>query len=570
MRRVAERAAIPFERILETAASPWPAEPEQAVAMRKRPLTRGEEMTRNDRRWRKANTRSWSVGVLAALLTASIAVTTPAAASGPKLKLTVALGPPATATKAKGSGYPSDDSITIMFDGSAVASTTSSATGSFAAPFRVPASATPGPHTVSAIDVTGLGASTTFTVQTDWLSTHFDSRNSGFNPYENVLSPSNVANLTQVSAPQWGAFLHSEPIYAGGELVVGSSDGTLRELDPLSGNQRWSFTTGGAIDGSPVAVLPKEGQPPYAVVVGSGDGNVYGVDPVRGIELWSLSMGGPISGSPVLLEGGTLQLGQNVVVVSDSGAITLLNGCSGAPLWSGTLTLGSAPPEAETPAVLRNVTLSDGTSHTIVVVSDGAGTLALDAGTGKQLWTVDVPCLNPPCSAVAWGAGTLARIVVGTGDPTAVELNAGTGTQIWSTRFPAAVSGMGLFETPVAGAVPAKFSVQAIIAGDTAGGLYSLNPKTGVINWGDAAPCECPVSSPAIANGVIYLTMGPVASTGQDGALIGYDGSGRQLFSADTADLNPQPYPPAPPTIADGRVYVGDFSGGVRVFALAG
>jgi len=35
VRRVAERAAIPFERILETAASPWPAEPEQVEAMRK-------------------------------------------------------------------------------------------------------------------------------------------------------------------------------------------------------------------------------------------------------------------------------------------------------------------------------------------------------------------------------------------------------------------------------------------------------------------------------------------------------------------------------------------------------
>jgi outer membrane protein assembly factor BamB len=43
---------------------------------------------------------------------------------------------------------------------------------------------------------------------------------------------------------------------------------------------------------------------------------------------------------------------------------------------------------------------------------------------------------------------------------------------------------------------------------------------------------------------------------------------GRLLFSADTADLSPQPYPPAPPSIADGRVYVGDFSGGMRVFAL--
>jgi outer membrane protein assembly factor BamB len=144
-----------------------------------------------------------------------------------------------------------------------------------------------------------------------------------------------------------------------------------------------------------------------------------------------------------------------------------------------------------------------------------------------------------------------------------VELNAGTGQQVWSTQLPAPVAGLGLYELPVPG-TPTKFQVQSIIVADTAGDLDSLNPKTGAINWGDKNTRSG--GEPAIANGVIYDTIGPTAGTA--GQLIALDGTGRLLYSADTADLSPQPYPPAPPTISDGRVYVGDFSGGMRIFAL--
>ena len=490
--------------------------------------------------------------------------------SAPTLKLSITVGPPSTVTKANGSGYSADDAVTITFDTTTVATTTSSSTGTFAAPFTVPASATPGPHTVSAFDGAGLGASATFTLQTNWASPRFAPAGTGFNPYENVLSPANVGRLTLAAEPQWGAYLHSEGIYYffrhGGTdhslIVAGSSDGTVRAFDP-TGDQHWSFTTGGAVDGSPTAVIRKAGEAPCAVVAGSGDGNLYGIDPSLGTELWKLNMGGPISGSPVPVGSGTLQLGGNVVVVSDGGTITLMNGCTGGVVWTGTLKLGSAPPQAETAAVLNNVTIGDGSVHTVIVVITSGGTFALDAGSGTVLWTGVAACANPPCTPLTYGSGTLARVVVGSGDPTAVELNAGTGQQIWSTQLPAPVSGLGLYEVPVAGSTT-KFSVQSIIVGDTAGDLDALKPKTGAINWGDKD--SGPMGEPATANGVIYDTVGPTAST--DGQLIALDGSGRVLFSADTADLNPQPYPPAPPTIADGRVYVGDFTGGMRSFSL--
>ena len=58
----------------------------------------------------------------------------------PTLTLKIAVGPPTTVTKAKGSGYPTDDAITITFDTTTATTATSSSSGAFAAPFTVPAS----------------------------------------------------------------------------------------------------------------------------------------------------------------------------------------------------------------------------------------------------------------------------------------------------------------------------------------------------------------------------------------------------------------------------------------------
>jgi len=491
---------------------------------------------------------------------------------GPALTLSVAAGPPTTATKVNGAGYPASDPITVTFDTTTVATTTSSSAGTFTAPFTVPASAAPGPHTVAAFDSAGVGASATFTVQITWATARFSPSGSGFNPYENVLGPANVSQLTQVAAPQWGAYLHSEVVvdFVSGDpdtplAVGGTSDGTVRAFDP-AGDQRWSFTAGGAILGSPVAVLPKKSAAPCAIVAGSGDGNVYGLSPLQGTRIWTQNLGGsPIGGSLVPVS----QFGQDVVAVSDAGHVAVLNGCTGKTVWAGTLNLGSAPPEAETPAVLPHVTLGGGKSGTIIVISTGAGTFGLNASGGALVWSAPDPCTTPPCPVVGYGTGTLARVVVGNSDPTAVELNAGTGQQIWSTALPAPVSGLGLDEAPVPGS-PTKFAVQSVIVGAAAGDLDSLNPHTGVINWGDKEPG--PLGEPAVANGVIYDTIGPTSGpAGTSGQLVAVnDGTGQPLFSADTGDLSPQPYPPAPPTIADGRVYVGDFTGGLRVFALPG
>jgi outer membrane protein assembly factor BamB len=475
-------------------------------------------------------------------------------------------GPPTSTVKALGSGYPPADSVNIVFDSTQVATATSSLSGAFTTPFKVPAAAMPGVHQVTAFDNAGIGSMAIFAVRTDWADSRFDPSGGGFNQYENVLSPSNVGGLVQRSAPQVGAFLHSAPIYIQGNLVAGFSDGTFRAFNPLNGNQIWSFTTGGAIEGSPVAVTTRQGAKPCAVVAASIDGGIYAVNAGSGRLLWSAATGAPISGSPVAF---ALPAVQRLVTVNGNGNVDEFNACTGTPIWSDIT--GNSPVPNSTPAVVPAVQLPDGTTHTIIVVCFGGSVEAIDGGTGALLWSVTG--IAPTSSPTVYGSGTGARILLGE-DPTAVELNASTGKQVWSTSIDGGITGgIALYKAQLPGTT--KFTLQAVIAGDSNGNLYSFNPKTGVINWKDPGPTGSPaepLSSVAIANGVAYVMKDPgPQGSGQNGTLLAVNaGSGSQLFSADEADLNPQPFPPAPPSISDGMVFTGDFGGGIRVYGLPG
>jgi outer membrane protein assembly factor BamB len=491
-------------------------------------------------------------------------------AAGVKLTLVPTVGPPTTKDVVNGSGFPASDSITVTFDATAVATKTTNAAGKFSVSFVVPATAVPGPHTVTAFDPAGLGGSASFFVHTDWNSARFDPGASGFNPYENVLAPSNVSGLSQKAAPQWGAFLHSEAIvlYVAGDpdnplVIGGSSDGSVRAFDSV-GRQLWSFNTDGAVLGSPLGVRRTKPPSICAVVAGSRDGSVYGLDPRTGTQLWRFATGSAISTSPI-----DPTAVEDVFVSTDGGSAYDINGCTGSVIWSD-VAMGPGP--ASTPAMLSKVTLAGGSTHTIIVVCLGDGAYALDAATGLRLWRDPGPTQTP----AAYGSGRKARIVLGEGS-SVVELNASTGHQVWSRATGGMVSGLGLSETSSETATGGlKISLRSVIAGDQAGDLYSLNPMTGALDWSDLGggsinPGGGSISSPAIADGIVYFTEGPGAIPGAqtDGMLVALNaGSGALLFAADTGDLNPQPFPPAPPTIADGKVFVGDSTGGLRIYGL--
>jgi outer membrane protein assembly factor BamB len=83
---------------------------------------------------------------------------------------------------------------------------------------------------------------------------------------------------------------HSSPAVAGGLVVAGSRDKKLYALDAVTGKEKWSFTTEGMVDASPVIIAER-------VYVGcvNDDGNFYVLDLKTGKKLQELELDAPIS-----------------------------------------------------------------------------------------------------------------------------------------------------------------------------------------------------------------------------------------------------------------------------------
>src|SRR5215469_7371897 len=122
------------------------------------------------------------------------------AASGFSQSITVApvSGPPKPTTLVSGSGFSAGADVDIYFDTTDLALAVTDDTGSFSQiALRVPASALPGEHMVSAKDrSTGASAQTPFRVDTPWAQFHKQASHDGYNSTENVLGPpDNVGSL---------------------------------------------------------------------------------------------------------------------------------------------------------------------------------------------------------------------------------------------------------------------------------------------------------------------------------------------------------------------------------------
>jgi hypothetical protein len=135
------------------------------------------------------------------------------------------VGSPTHKVIVKGTGFGKGEAVVVEFGSTTVASDPSSSTGSFSASFRVPRSARPGHHRVTATGkASGRSADASFLVRTNWPKYHFGRRNRGFNPVENVIGPGNVSRITRVWAGVTGGGVFSAPAVVGDVAYVGSQD----------------------------------------------------------------------------------------------------------------------------------------------------------------------------------------------------------------------------------------------------------------------------------------------------------------------------------------------------------
>ncbi len=293
---------------------------------------------------------------------------------------------------------------------------------------------------------------------------------------------------------------------AAGSVYFGTIDGTAYALSAASGKERWHFSTGGAILGSPVV----NGN---VVYLGSDDGKLYALNASTGTELWSYNAG---RGTEALSLG-TATVDNGVVYSNATNNVShsylfAVNAASGSALWNrqiDNLLLSSpqvfngkvyatattiAPPPLESqvyvfnakdgspsgspvslsqPAVANDVLLAPPTVAGGVVFSGSrnGNVSAQKADSLASLWSRNVGG-NVAASPVAYQKALFVGMSTGTfSDNAILALNATNGQLIWQHGLPN-YSGANIV---VNGGV--------LYVGTSTGGIYALNVNNGSQQW---------------------------------------------------------------------------------------
>ena len=115
------------------------------------------------------------------------------------------------------------------------------------------------------------------------------------------------------------------PVVFGDTVFVGSGDHSIYAVDAVdavdavSGEERWSFETGGRVESSPFVAHG-------SVYVGSDDGHLYALDADSGVERWRFETGGKVRSSAAVIE-------DVVYFGSSDGAVYALDAGSGRQRW---------------------------------------------------------------------------------------------------------------------------------------------------------------------------------------------------------------------------------------------
>jgi outer membrane protein assembly factor BamB len=444
----------------------------------------------------------------------------------PSIWFNLPYGPPTTNVTVSGSGFGLSEQVAVVFGGTALPLAPTDSKGVFpATPYQVPVTALPGTQAVTALGQTsGLSASASFLVNTDWATMHDDLTRSGLNPYENVLSSGNVSGLTKAWSFATGSFVDSSAAEVDGVVYIGSEDFSLYALNATTGALLWSFPTGGFVE-SPPAVANG------VVYFGSDDNHLYALNATTGALLWSF----PASGQPALtgnVETSPAVVGGVVYFGSDDQNVYALNATTGALLWS----FKTGGIVGASPAVVGGV---------VYVGSGDKNVYALDAATGTLKWSTATGGFIDSSVAVANGV-----VYVGTFDFNLYALNASTGTVNWTFKTQAAIT-----------ATPAV-SGNIVYVGSEDKILYALDATNqGALLWTGSTQGAI-FSSPAVASDVVYVGS-------DDNKLYAYNAAGcgtptcAALWSFTTFDLVV-----SSPAVANGMVFVGSDDFSVYAFKL--
>lgn len=339
----------------------------------------------------------------------------------------------------------------------------------------------------------------------------------------------------------------SSPVVADGTVYIGSYDHHLYAIDAATGDLQWRYRTGDRIDGSPAV---SDG----IVYVGSHDRNIYALDAETGAERWIYGTRGIVRSSP-MVHGDTVYVGAHCnyeVCVSyydvrwpRTGFLYALDKATGNLRW-----------RLETSS--EGVTTTPATDGERLYVTASTAVRALDPETGDPRWEYTLPRNRDFLASPVLADGTVYAAGNTNGD--IVALDAATGQEQWT--FPA---------DAVITATPTVHDGR-VYAGALNGGatLHALSADDGTEQWTFEPAAQGIGSSPAIANGVIYVGAHNLDERIENEAgLYAIDTSGTQQWWFEGQGDSNRGFG-ASPAIVDGSLYIGGVGNIVYSFDITG
>ncbi len=346
-----------------------------------------------------------------------------------------------------------------------------------------------------------------------------------------------------------GGAIYGGATVSGESVYFGSDDGFVYALDTVSHRLRWKLRTGGPVRSTPSVAGG-------LVYVASDDGFVYAIRGLDGRQAWRSFVGdnvkrvSPDSGGAIwdFHESSPVAAGDSVYVGSADGHLYALDSGTGNVRW-----------RFQTPGMVRSTPLvAGGTIYFGSWVEDtlwGSTTYALDAATGELRWSFAGAGDHPTPRLVN------GLLYVGGRQGMLYALDAATAQPVWKADF----------QTSWVESSPAYESGTIFVGSSALGLVQAFDAADGKVRW-RFAPSGFPWSSPAVADGVVYI--GSADFDGNDEvSLWAIDAaSGKGLWrvtaagpSIDTSTSKLCGFV-AGPTVADGLVYIGALDG--RLYAI--
>lgn len=274
--------------------------------------------------------------------------------------------------------------------------------------------------------------------------------------------------------------------YGGGKLFVSTGYGILSALDPATGAILWEQDLDSSGTGTPTVA----GDLVYVI---SGDATAWAIDVNNGRVRWQMTA---TPDRNTLLGGPAPAISEDLVIFGhSSGEVQAVNRSGGLQTW-GALVAGRRPGFAK--SVIGDISGDPVVSGGQVYVGVQSGTtVALDAATGEQLWSVKEGAMSP-----VWAVGNDVFMVSDLNQ--IIRVSAQTGERIWAHDLPLFVKDRPRRQREVfAQYGPVLAGNRLIVAGGD-GLLRSFDPASGelvsqVALQGGAA------SNPVIAGRTLYV-----------------------------------------------------------------